>query len=167
MLKGYVIRYHHQCSDWEMQLIHRRSGENDIPHLEDAPPQSPCPGLHYSSRPSSYSVPWESYWDALLGCSSYQIIRLKTRSTIQLIWVYVLTFHLQQKNNERDFHEGHSASSWDWRYVEEDLRVRKCGDDGCRRPRTLQLVTNCPRQMSGPARRRSLTCAKCAGAIEK
>ena len=54
-------------------------------------------------------------------------------------------------NNERDFHEDHSASSWDWRYVEEDLRARKCDDGGCRRPRTLQLVTNCPRQMSGPS----------------
>jgi hypothetical protein len=28
-------------------------------------------------------------------------------------------------------------------------------------------VTNCPRQMSGPALRRSLTCAKCATAKEK
>ena len=41
----------------------------------------------------------------------------------------------------------------DWYRLEEDLRERKCDDGGCRRPRKRRLVTNCPRQMSGPSTR--------------
>ncbi|XP_046439617.1 uncharacterized protein LOC124190809 [Daphnia pulex] len=74
----------------------------------------------------------------------------------------VIRSHFERKNNGRDFHEGHSASFWDWRSVEEDLRARNFDAGGCRRPRTHRLVTNCPRRMSVPTRRHSSTCAKCA-----
>ena len=67
-----MLRGHFQCSDWELLLIRHRCWGNDNHLLENVPPQSAWLALHHSSPPSSYSVPWESYWGVLWGHSFYK-----------------------------------------------------------------------------------------------
>ncbi len=84
-----MLRCDFQCSDWELLLIRHRCWGNDNHLLEDMLPQFPCLLLHQSSRPSSYSGPWESNWDALLGHSFYKFNRLKNHLTLIFLVLFV------------------------------------------------------------------------------